>query len=491
MKTTPILFSLLTLLSPTFCPAGSVISGSGNTASGSSAVIVGGNQNTASAVIAGVISGALNTSSAQGAIIIGGFQNTNAGFDSVINSGGANRILSGAFRSVILSGGTNELSANASNSFIGAGNANINDGERSGIVVGENNSISSTTASTGGRNSAILCGDSNAIFGEDCAIIAGIENVIGTNADYSVAAGRKARAIHDGCFVWSDANSNFTTTADGQFLINVSDGLGIGTDNPSAGVHIFEDKFGVNSSVTGHAAIIEHSQATASVLALQVGDTLPNATDNFVTFFNGAGTPQGNIEGNGSGGVVFNTSGSDFAEYLPKQADTDYAPGEIVPVAGGQILSPKAAHLATNFMVVTEQAAVAGNTPTDDEAKLAKHELVSFIGQVPVQVDGPVHSGDFIIADLSGTGVGIARRPAQLTLEESKRIVGRAWEGCPDSGQTKVNVAIGVDQISSLIPLMERLTRENRELREQMIQNTTALQRRLDALEGKLETANP
>jgi hypothetical protein len=51
--------------------------------------------------------------------------------------------------------------------------------------------------------------------------------------DYTVALGRQAQAVHDGSFVWADGSgSDYATTADNQFLIRASGGVGIGTNHP-------------------------------------------------------------------------------------------------------------------------------------------------------------------------------------------------------------------------------------------------------------------
>ena len=49
-----------------------------------------------------------------------------------------------------------------------------------------------------------------------------------------LAAGYKARAEHNGSFVWSDSTgTEFSSTAANQFLISASGGVGIGTNSPS------------------------------------------------------------------------------------------------------------------------------------------------------------------------------------------------------------------------------------------------------------------
>jgi hypothetical protein len=53
--------------------------------------------------------------------------------------------------------------------------------------------------------------------------------------DYSYAAGRRAKANHQGAYVWADSqDTNFTSTAPDQFLIRAAGNVGINTNNPGA-----------------------------------------------------------------------------------------------------------------------------------------------------------------------------------------------------------------------------------------------------------------
>lgn len=55
----------------------------------------------------------------------------------------------------------------------------------------------------------------------------------------STAMGSRARALHEGSFVWSDSHFDlFDSTADNQFLLRASGGVGINTNNPAAALDI-------------------------------------------------------------------------------------------------------------------------------------------------------------------------------------------------------------------------------------------------------------
>lgn len=57
------------------------------------------------------------------------------------------------------------------------------------------------------------------------------------SGNYSLAAGSYAQANHQGSFVWSDSSSTtpFASTADNQFLIRATGGVGINTTNYNGG----------------------------------------------------------------------------------------------------------------------------------------------------------------------------------------------------------------------------------------------------------------
>jgi hypothetical protein len=60
--------------------------------------------------------------------------------------------------------------------------------------------------------------------------------------DYGFAAGRRAKANHDGAFVWADSfNADFASTKSNQFLIRAAGGVGINTNNPVSALHVNGD----------------------------------------------------------------------------------------------------------------------------------------------------------------------------------------------------------------------------------------------------------
>ena len=150
-----------------------------------------------------VSGGSNNTASGVKATVSGGFTNTAEGASSVVSGGASN-------------------SATANYSAVGGGGENLAAGTYS--VVGG-----------GALNSAK--GDYSIVPGGSYSIARGA---------YSFAAGKYARANHDGSFAWSDASAasvydTMASSAENQFLIRAAGGVGIGTGKPKRGLTISRD----------------------------------------------------------------------------------------------------------------------------------------------------------------------------------------------------------------------------------------------------------
>jgi hypothetical protein len=178
--------------------------------------ISGGYNNRATDIHTTVSGGEANQASGQGATVGGGVVNSATHNLSTV-SGGQFNTAGGIYATV--SGGWNNT-ATGWISTIGGGSANIARGEFS-VVAGGGSAY----------------GDTNAALGDWSTIPGGRGNV--AKGNYSFAAGRRAQALHQGTFVWSDStDSDFASTGNNQFLIRASGGVGIGTNNPQRILHI-------------------------------------------------------------------------------------------------------------------------------------------------------------------------------------------------------------------------------------------------------------
>jgi hypothetical protein len=181
--------------------------GASHSAFGIHSVVGGGNQNVASGPIATIAGGENNIAGGNGAAIGGGMWNDVSGQRSVVG-GGQQNVVSGDYATV------------------GGGDSNLADGDLAVIAAGRFNVANGDLAAIGG-------GEYNSADGVSATIPGGANNVAA--GGYSFAAGRKAQANHGGSFVWADSSDNavFATTANNQFLIRASGGVGIGTNTPS------------------------------------------------------------------------------------------------------------------------------------------------------------------------------------------------------------------------------------------------------------------
>lgn len=122
--------------------------------------------------------------------------------------------------------------------------AMVASGKSSVLSGGENNTAAGnwSTVSGGnlnvasGQSSTVSGGEKNAASGNYSAIPGGLNNE--ASKDYAFAAGRRAKALHAGSFVWGDStDADKTSTADNQFLVKASGGMAVNT-TPTAGTSL-------------------------------------------------------------------------------------------------------------------------------------------------------------------------------------------------------------------------------------------------------------
>lgn len=231
-------------------------------------------------------------------------------------------------------------------------------------------------------------------------------------------------------------------TLDVGGAINVASNAGIGVSSPGTRLHVADTKAGAANLVNSHVACIENLSAStnADVLALKVGYEKPTEGSNFITFF-GGGTAVGAIEGNGSGGIKFRSTGADYAELIPRlDPDDKFEKGDIVGIINGFVTHTT--KNADHILAISTSPIVLGNTPPTSDSR--PHEQVAMLGQVEVKVAGAVNTGDIILASDNDDGVGIAVRPEDFSLSDFGRVLGSAWESNNATDVKLVRVGIGL-----------------------------------------------
>lgn len=233
--------------------------------------------------------------------------------------------------------------------------------------------------------------------------------------------------------IYLRSNGSATAVASGSMF-----GVNIGESQPVTNLHVRGNINGDAGFVESHVAYFENvSGGSADVLALKVNVAAPDGSNNFITFF-GANGPVGRIEGSGGGNITMISGGADFAECLRREDAEPIGPGRVVGVRAGIVsLSTEGAE---SVLVTTDRAIVLGNAPQSGEEGW---ERVAMLGQVPVEVEGPVTAGDFIVASGRGDGIGLARPATAMRGDEL--VVGRAWQGSTEQGTKRVLTAIGID----------------------------------------------
>ena len=196
----------------------STVGGGGfNIASENHATVAGGAENTASGGCAAVGGGANNVASGLYSTVGGGNTNSASGFYSTVGGGDANS--ASADYATVAGGATN--SASGDYSAVGGGDENTASGQAA-VVAGEGydgsndlgNTASGTAAAIGGGTANLASGNRGTVGGGHnnaatnwyATVPGGAWNVAGGQGSF--AAGRAAKAVDDGSFVWCDDPRN-------------------------------------------------------------------------------------------------------------------------------------------------------------------------------------------------------------------------------------------------------------------------------------------
>lgn len=240
-----------------------IVGGSGNsiTSLGASSTILGGELNRITQELSVIGNGEANTITNVYSVIGGGQGNTVSGPWSVIDGGSNNLATSQGsgvgggsnnraygFYATIGGGGGQVLSdsnhAGGTQSTIGGGRRNVTTGDITTIAGGDGNRAMGGGTFVGGGtgnwatglNAAVAGGAGDTANGTHSMIPGGLGNR--ASGAYSFAAGRRAKAQHDGSFVFADdQNADFATTSQRQFLIRAN-AVGINTNAPEKALHV-------------------------------------------------------------------------------------------------------------------------------------------------------------------------------------------------------------------------------------------------------------
>ncbi len=197
---------------------------------------------------ASTIGGGMNNQAGGNYTAIGGGRSTEAGGNYAAVSGGRGNEAGGDY--AIIGGGQGNQAVTGTHTMVGGGQGNQASGDYATLGGGYQNQAGGDYATlgagyqnqAGGDDSTVGGGDQNQAGGSHATVPGGLFNV--ANGDYSFAAGSRARADSQGCFVWGDSTGSSTTCdvanafvvrASGGVTIYTTSGAGMGAYLPAGG----------------------------------------------------------------------------------------------------------------------------------------------------------------------------------------------------------------------------------------------------------------
>ncbi len=226
-----------------------------NTTTGGSSSIGGGGSNRASGDYAAVHGGLLNNASGDSSTIGGGSANIASGPSATVGGGryntasGTHATVAGGNRNTASDiyafvGGGNTCTAAANEAVVGGGRDNYA-GFRAFVGGGQSDSAI-------GNYSAVVGGFGNRATGGSSTVAGGGSNL--ASGDYSFAAGRRAKAVHQGSYVWADAqDADYESTMENQLSIRAANGVRIDSDTDSTAARIQNHGSGCALYVEAHS----------------------------------------------------------------------------------------------------------------------------------------------------------------------------------------------------------------------------------------------
>jgi hypothetical protein len=149
------------------------------------------------------------------------------GSPNVIGGYGGNTASPGLAGSTIGGGGSSGYTNTVTADFATVG------GGRSNTASGANATVGGGISNTAGAPSATVGGGAWNIAGGSFSGIPGGQ-LNRADGDWSLAAGRRAKALHQGAFVWADStDANFVSTANDQFAVRATGGVHFNTEGSS------------------------------------------------------------------------------------------------------------------------------------------------------------------------------------------------------------------------------------------------------------------
>ena len=254
------------------------------------------------------------------ATVSGGGNNGGNGNSSTVGGGTFNLIDAGGDHSTIGGGYNNHVVGYEST--IGGGYINLINGQDDVIAGGDLNVINL------GANQSFIGGGINNTNTGSLAVIPGGDQNVATNNSF--AAGHRAKAVHQGAFVWADSqDTDFSSTAANQFNLRANGGVRLVTSGAGLTLDGQPAFAGINgSSLTNISAGHVSADGAQNVLVgsgnVTGGNGVENAAIGYQSFFS-------NNEGD------FNTAVG-YKALFSNTGSSDYSGGNFNTASGFQSL---------------------------------------------------------------------------------------------------------------------------------------------------------
>ncbi|MBN2231758.1 MAG: hypothetical protein JW781_02910, partial [Deltaproteobacteria bacterium] len=191
---------------------------------------------------------------------------------------------------------------------------------------GYTNNANGQYATIGGGNTNTAGGDYATVGGGDWST---------ANGNYSFAAGRRAKALHQGAFVWADSTAaDYESTAANQFAVRATGGVLLTVDTSGGGLQIIPNAAGPNliGGYSGNTIAAGLSGATINGGGEPGYINTITGTGNYATIAGGSNNTAGGTQSAIGGGATNSTDG-----YISTVAGgrSNTAGGDYATVAGG------------------------------------------------------------------------------------------------------------------------------------------------------------
>ena len=351
------------------------------------------------------------------------------------------RLLPGLGHPSVVGGDASNFAApDCYNTFIGGGIGNWVSNATYYAAIGSGSGNRITKLASWWPDQAVIGGGINNTNAGYAAVIPGGEQNF-AYGQYSFAAGLRAKAMHEGAFVWADTTAEvFNSTTNNQFLIRAAGGVGIGKNNPATALDVNGTITATGFSGNGNGLTNLSAATASSFTGLLAGDV--TGTQGATVVATVGGQAAANVAG-GASAANAATSGNIPNTIVKRDAAGNFLAGTIISTNfignGGGLTNLNAASLSAGTAAIN----ITGNAATATTAGSATNLIGSVTAaQIPATIarlngtnsftgtnlfSGPLiatNSANQISGTFAGNGAGLTNlntpslAPASITADK-------------------------------------------------------------------------